>query len=226
MGFKKHLEKGAKRESRLTRGEQYGKPGNYRLGFAKGQGYHEVHHVLCDHAVSKRAEHYEGLSPTTVDYLEACLWITPWSINNKANLIGLPLNRQYRESRGKRPIDLPSHQVDHNTIDGYTQEVSDYLRANVWNQLRAKKKVHDVDVKKVKQLLEDGTTHFDGVLTKRGGRGVGIRGQRGTEAGWTNRFDPRCATSWYAPFSMASAPNHRDPGKDPKDLDAVFNLLG
>jgi len=226
MGFKKHLDRGAKQESCLTRGEQYGKPGNFRVGFKKGKGYHEVHHVLCDHAVSKRAEHYEGLSPTTIDYLEACLWITPWSINNKGNLIGLPLNRQYREARGRSPKNLPSHQVDHNTIEGYTDEVSLYLRKNVWNQLRAKKKAHAVDVQKIKQLLEDGTTHFDGLLEKRGGRGVGIRGESGTQAGWRNRFDVRCEYKWYEPFSMAAVPNVRYPGKDPSDLDNVFNLLG
>jgi hypothetical protein len=226
MGFKKHLDRGAKQESHLTRGQQYGKPGKYRLGFSKSKGYHEVHHVLCDHAVSRRAEYYEGLSPTTIDYLEACLWITPWTINNYDNLIGLPLNRQYRESRGKRPTDLPSHQVDHNTIEGYTDEVSKYLRKNVWNQLRAKKKVHDVDVKKIKKLLEDGTTHFDDLLAKRGKRGIGIRGQTGTEAGWKNRNDPKCSHDWYNPFSMAAMANHRNPGKDPGNLDIVFELLG
>ncbi|MCC6559523.1 MAG: AHH domain-containing protein [Polyangiaceae bacterium] len=222
-----HFQKSKKRESRLTRGQNYRK--KCKAGFMRSKKYSQVHHILCDHSVSARMGAYAEMGKTQeyIDYLEDCLWVTPWSINDPSNLIGLPLNEQYRDSNGLVPVNLPSHQVDHNTADGYTAEVSQWLVDNVWDTLTVKKEPHDVDVKKLKELLEKGTDNFKGKLATRGARvggmlqGIPIAG---TKDCWSHRHE---LDDWYMPFSMGLTPSPRFPGvgNDPS-LERVFEKLG
>ncbi|KFA94394.1 AHH domain-containing protein [Archangium violaceum] len=214
MSVLKHIKKeNKKRKSILHATSNYQK--NCASGFQKKE-YSQIHHILCLQSIASRAEQYK---PGLKDYIEACLWVTPWDINNPDNLMGLPLNKQYRKSDGKEPKNLPSHQIDHNTRGGYREEVSAYLKDNVWSTLTAKKKVHDVDVKKLKDELESASNTFRTRLEKRG-----LRGPQ-TKLGWQNRFEPTYAKTWHLPFSMARIPSPRSPGISLKKLVNVFKKL-
>jgi hypothetical protein len=216
MSALKHIKKEVKkRKSILHKTSNYAK--NCSTGFQK-KNYSEVHHIVCLQSVAARDEQYE---PGLKDYIEACLWVTPWDINNSDNLVGMPLNRQYRKSDGQVPVDQPSHQVDHNTRGGYREEVSKYLENNVWNTLTAKKKVHDVDIKKLREELDNASTTFRNRLKDRGER----EGKNGTQICWQNRFNPNYETKWYRPFSMALRPNPRSPGISLKKMTSIFKKL-
>lgn len=223
-----HFQKDTKRQSYLTRGQSYGKKcRDGKKGFNRSKKYSQVHHILCDHAVSARMESYDDKTQEYIDYLEDCLWVMPWSVNNIDNLIGLPLNEQYRDSNGLLPVNLPSHQVDHNTADGYTREVRDWLAANVWDTLTVKKEPHDVDITKLQKLLEKGVENFAGKLTTRGSRKGGKLNGRpivGTQGCWEHRHE---LVKWYMPFSMGSDPSPRFPGvKSDPALERIFGKLG
>ncbi|MCP3143936.1 AHH domain-containing protein [Pyxidicoccus xibeiensis] len=213
MSVLKHIKKEKKRESTLHKTSNYAK--NCNTGF-RTKPYCEIHHIVCLQSVAARVEQY---NPGLKDYVEACLWVTPWDINDSNNLMGLPLNFQYRMSDGTAPKNMPSHQVDHNTRGGYREEVSDYLKENVWNALTAKKKVHDVDVKRLKDELDKASTTFRGRIKVRGTR------QGGTKKCWQKRFDKAYKALWYHPFSMALRPNPRHPGLSLKTLVKIFKKL-
>ncbi len=223
MGKKQHKEPRRKRESHLERGQSYKRRcKSANKGFNRGGIFSQVHHILCDHAVARRVEAYKKQDDDGA-YMEACLWEVVWSINDLDNLIGLPTSAQYVASSGATPENFVSHTVDHNTTNGYTDEVADWLHKKVWNKLKAKKKVHDTDVQKINSLLESGTRYFAGELECRGMRESGAG--PGTRAGWKHRFEEACEYTWYHPFSMAAVPNHRYPGRDPEDLAEIFELL-
>jgi hypothetical protein len=215
----KHIQKTRKRESVLHKTSGYAS--NCGSGFQK-KGYCQIHHIVCVTCISSRKSGYPA---DMEDYLEACLWITKWDLNDAHNLVGLPLNKQYRKSDGKTPVDQPSHQVDHNTRDGYTKEVLDYLKANVWNSLTAKKKVHDVDAATLRQQLRDASDGFRGKLEKRGKRGKLGTKAGGTDVCWENRFEAPYKSIWYHPFSMGKTPSKRSPGVSLKRLTSIFKKL-
>jgi hypothetical protein len=215
MGLlKDHIKKNPKRESTLHKVGGYDK--NCATGF-QTKGWCQIHHILSLTCIASRKE---GYPDDMEEYLEACLWSTPWDVNAEPNLIGLPLNKQYRRSDGKTPNKLPSHQVDHTGRQGYTKEVAGYLKENVWNSLTAKKKVHDVDIKTLTGALKDGSDEFRERL-------VDIYGIRhgGTRVCWENRFAASYEFKWYHPFSMIMNPSHRSPGAPTKSMKGVFKKL-
>ncbi|NTX06629.1 AHH domain-containing protein [Myxococcus sp. CA051A] len=216
MSLVKHIAKTRKREIVTQRVSGFQK--NCNTGFER-PGFWEAHHIVCVSSVGKRRGDYPKSPPDLADYIEACLWVTPWDINAAHNLIGLPLNRQYRDSDGESPVDLPSHQVDHNTRDGFTDEVSKYLKENVWCSLTAKKKVHDVDIAKLKEELRSASIEFRGRLESRGTR------KGGTKLCWRSRHDEGFARKWYYPFSMGKTPSHRSPGVAYSLLDSIFKKI-
>jgi hypothetical protein len=217
--LQKHIKKTRKRESVLHKTSGYAS--NCGTGF-QTKGYCQIHHVVCVSCIADR----KGAYPDDMeDYLEACLWITKWDLNDGHNLVGLPLNKQYRRSDGKTPVDQPSHQVDHNTRDGYTSEVFKYLKENVWNSLTAKKKVHDVDAGKLRTQLRNASDVFRGRLEKRGKRGDLGSNPGGTGTCWKNRFERAYKDLWYHPFSMGKNPSRRSPGVSLKRLTRIFKKL-
>lgn len=210
-----HFEKPKKRKSVLARNSSY--RSNTTSGFVVGPGKNwEAHHVLCNHAVEGR------VIEKNKEYVEDCLWITDWDLNNGGNMIGLPTNRQYRQSLGAIPLDLPSHQVDHNTVGGYTEECKEWLKINVWDTLLEKKDNHEIDAKDIKALLEGGTTTFLAKIHLRGSR------KGGTKHCWDRRFPAHAehVDGWYHPFSMAKKPSPRSPGIDWSKLENIFKKLG
>ena len=181
----------------------------------------EAHHVACNHAIEGRGETMNQMSKQDKQFIEDCLWITDWDLNNKGNLVGLPTNKQYRLTNGKSPSNQCSHQVDHNTSDGYTNECKQWLFNNVWDTLREQREEHEVDPKDIKSLLEKCTTAFKGHLDTRGAR------KGGTQECWKNRFEDDYESKWYFPFSMAknSAVRNRSPGVSSKKLDGIFRMI-
>lgn len=221
-----HFEKPEKPLSVLVR------KGNYRKtcrtagqGFNSFGKYSQVHHIVCEHAVAQWKDHYED-NPAKMQYIEDCLWITDWNINHKDNLIGLPTNVQFIDIFGNLPetawipLDLPSHLVDHNTDDGYTEEVGAYLKTNIWDTLEESKKNHEVDAEAIKTQLKNASGHFEKRLRDRAKREGGVK------KGWKLRFEKKYEKKWYHPFSMAETPKHRYPGVSHTDLTDIFMKLG
>jgi len=207
-----HFASTYERKSTLTRNSTYRK--DTTEGFIIGEW--ESHHIACDHAITGRE--ISG-DPDTVQYVEDCLWITDWNLNNPDNLIGLPTNLQYVESIGKEPINYCSHQVDHNTNGGYTDECKQWLKNNVWDKLNDKREKHDVNAENIKKALEKCTTTFKRKLKRRGRR------EPGTIIGWEKRFEDGYKNFWYLPFSMAQIPNRRNPGINYGDLEKILKKI-
>lgn len=202
MSNDKHLELPPKKKSVLTRSSDY--RDHCKDGFVEVAGFWEAHHILCNHSLAAR----ENIKAEHMAYVEKCLDITDWNLNDSRNLIGLPKNRQYRESNGTLPKNLCSHQVDHNTSDGYTTECTEWLETNVWKTLTDQQVKHDLRAEDLKGLLEDGTDHFKFLLAERGAR------EDGTRHCWERRFvtNPEHKPHWYYPFSMSSKPRPRHAG--------------
>lgn len=213
-----HLAKAPERKSLLTRDGSYRKTcEDNSLGFTgpnKPDGNRwEAHHILCDHAVGSR---------DTTPYVEDCLWSTDWNLNDKHNLIGLPRNREFRQDGTARADKWVSHQVDHNTQGGYTDECKDWLQNNIFNSLaeKAEEEDHSLEVEDIRSDLRTGSDIFRGLLKARAERPPGI------VEGWKNRFEEEYQKSWYLPFSMGQNPRHRSPGVDLNDKSRnVFKLL-
>lgn len=206
-----HFETTHDRKSVLWRNSTYRQ--DTSDGFRDATGAWESHHICCNHAVEGREINENK------EYVEECLWITDWDLNNSGNLTGLPKNRQYRNSLGTNPVNLCSHQVDHNTSSGYTFECKQWLKINVWNKLNDKKKQHEVNAVDLKAQLEQCTSVFKAKLTARGAR------KGGTLLCWKNRFDPAWTDTWYHPFSMGMFPRPRRPGISSTDLTNIFKLI-
>jgi hypothetical protein len=181
----------------------------------------EAHHIACNHAVEGRDTMMKQMSKEDRRFVEDCLWITDWDLNNKGNLVGLPKNKQYRLTDGKAPANKCSHQVDHNTSDGYTNECKTWLKDNVWDTLREERKEHEIDPKDIKGQLKACTSWFKAELRRRGGR------KGGTAKCWKNRFEDDHTEKWYYPFSMANdgAVRHRSPGVSLKKLEGIFKMV-
>lgn len=174
-----------------------------------------VHHILPVTCMAKRFSNYKKDNPDVATYIERCLDITNWNINDSHNQIRLPKKKQYLATNGKTPSNLPCHDVDHPT---YTDEVSDHLKTKVWDALCANQEPHKVDAKDIKAELEGISTLFKGRLATRGNRSPK------TADGWTRRHDQDLADSWYRPFSMAEDPQPRSPGST-KDLSGILDKL-
>jgi hypothetical protein len=192
----------------------------------------QAHHILCNHSVSE-SNMAAAIPKEDLLFAKAVLWITDWDLNNSHNMVGLPTNWQYRDSDGQTPVNLPSHQVDHNTTDGYTDECTDWLKTNVWDKIKDKGKDHQANAENMKTLLKSGTDHFLGQLQKRGIR----PNRKGTAYCWSHRCKkaPPDATAaekknykqepkWYSPFSMARDRhvNERSPGVDWKSTQSAL----
>jgi len=222
-----HLTKPPKRESILERSNNF--KTNLAGGYTSGSSpwLNQVHHILpCALFKYARIEEAVNKDAARATYCSDCLWITPWDINLGPNLIQLPLWGAYvkaykslptirKVKKGdpitlvmpavaappNAPVNLPCHDRDHLTKDGYSREVRDWLTDNIWNALNVVKKQHAVDAKTVQDQLKAGEEAWRTELEV-------FRGDRfkGTVAAWINR---RNDPLWYEPFSMAASPTPR-----------------
>lgn len=201
----KHLSLPAKCSSVLVRKGNYRgncpPHGGRKFTDGKTPWRNQVHHILCEHAITDFS-----VPKDKFDYIKACLCIAAWDINVANNLVGLPMKSVYIRSGGKTPTNLCCHNVDHNTSDGYTNEVKKWLHKNIWDTLQANQKDHKVEAKDIAGQLDGCISHFKGILKQRGARNLG------TLSSYTKRFDADQAKKWYKPFSMAAKPTHRSPG--------------
>jgi len=195
-------------------------------GFTGGTpGVHwQSHHIVCVSSLGSRI----AKDAPTKRKLEKSLYITDWNINKAPNMIGLPQRCQFRLSYGEAeagvtswravtPKNRPSHNNDHNTTDGYTDEVTKHLQANIWDKFDADKGDHKADAVWLKDQLEAASKHFEDLLMERGKR------DPGTVKAWKERFDRQ--PGWEDPFSMADVPTERSPGKAIGDLTNIFQRL-
>jgi hypothetical protein len=189
----------------------------------------QSHHIVCISSMASRQVN----NPTTKLKLEQSLYITDWNINEKPNMIGLPMRCQYRLSYGAaedatlinpaagaaawgavKPVNKPSHSNDH---PSYTAEVSRHLQTNIWDKFDADKGDHNADATWLKDQLEGASRHFQSVLLQRGAR------TPGTIKAWQQRFT--MGAGWVDPFSMAAQPAERNAGKSIGDLTNIFQSL-
>jgi len=238
MGEKedKHILKTEKCQSVLQRDSSYRDNTPMRPWMKTEEVQWQAHHILCNHSVTW-GNIADAIPKEDLLFARACIWITPWDLNDSHNMMGLPTNWQYRDSDGKDPVNLPSHQVDHNTDDGYTDECTDWLKTNVWDKVKDKGKDHKANAANMRELLRAGSEHFRIKLGERGVRPDG----KGTAYCWAHRCPgpPPGATpqekknykqepKWYFPFSMAKDKdvNERSPGVNWKSTeDALAEIL-
>jgi hypothetical protein len=176
---------------------------------------HEVHHIVCEHAILD----IQVDDAAKLQFIKDCLCATTWDINQGDNLIRVPLKGTYTASNGVTPQNACAHNCDHNITRGYTDEVKTWLKNNIWDTCVDQKKSHQTNTDAIQALLGTCITVFTAELTRRGIR------SGGTKNAWDNRFLAGWETTWYLPFSMADDPfvTPRLPvGKWPKCL----SLLG
>lgn len=185
-----------------------------KMATGKSPYKNQIHHILCEHAILdiQPAGDDDGKK---LQFIKDCLCMAVWDINDPSNLIGLPLKSAYTRPGVNKPQNHCCHNVDHNTSDGYTNEVKGYLHRVVWNELIDQKKPHSVNVDNIVQALKDCTSLYTDILTARGLR------NKGTELSYANRFTQ---PKWYAPFSMSLNPTPRSPGG--RGMPKILKMLG
>lgn len=198
------IQKTHDRKSTLTRSS------NYRDNTPnQGPGDWRSHHVLCCMAVKSI-----NVQSDYLHFVEDCLWITDWNINDADNLLSLPTKQQHVAQQGCSPANKPAHNVDHPI---YNQDVCKWLKENVWDNVKMQQAPHTVDPKCIASDLKNCTKSFKAFLTA-----YGIR-NGGTALSWKNRFDEE--DTWFEPFSMAATPSPRHPGTKTSLAD-LFTKIG
>jgi hypothetical protein len=167
----------------------------------------ESHHILCISCVNGYMvlKAYKDKERTFIDN---CYKETEWCINQKPNLIALPMKLVYEDYEKSRGLDLPCHDWDHNNTGGYTDEVATEINIKVWQKLKEKMgKEEPCDLAKsvVAKELVDLADDFRAKLVDRGQRPVGAK--TGTQAaydeGTANKPKSKRIPLWWFPFSMA-----------------------
>jgi hypothetical protein len=169
-------------------------------------GAWNAHHILPVQCVGSRP---------IITYVEKCLKLTKWNINDKHNITPLPRKSEYTKTVGA-PVNLCCHNVDHMR---YNDECTTWLTNKVWNKIAAKEVVpHDTPAEAIQGTLNDAVDHWRGELTTRGSRAPG------TIIGWRERGK---IPNWHYPFSMCSNPPPRHPNLDldEKKLKALLALI-
>ncbi len=124
--------------------------------------------------------------------------LTKWCINQKPNMIALPLKSTHRAHEEVRDMKLPAHDVDHNCTDGYTEEVLEDIKEMIWAKVKkaaAKKGKDHFEPKQVKSQFEKLVGKFRRNIHTRGGRSGGTATAYKKMGSTKNR--------WWLAFSMA-----------------------
>lgn len=179
--------------------------------FVFGKKY-EAHHILCVACVAGQI--------IAKDSIDSVIAQTKWCINNKKNMMALPLwghtvrwycsEKLGEEENPGRPDfqDLPQHDWDHNSKKGYTWEIETELKdiAKVIEDAG-----HEVEPDDIAAALNNLSMTYERNLKSRGAR----RG--GTHRAWLSGGDEQ---EWYEPFSMASTGNLTAKGFPAKSFDS------
>jgi hypothetical protein len=102
----------------------------------------------------------------------------------------------FARRRSPKFKDTPQHDYDHNSSDGYKQEVDTELKKLAGKVAKSKKK-HEGKVDELRGDLEALSRHFRSELKRRGER------QSGTHKAWHAGLKGTNG-KWYEPFSMAN----------------------
>lgn len=158
----------------------------------------EAHHVLSVEAVNAYGSMPQYSSCVTE--IDDCYKLTDWCINQKPNLLGMPLKEVYRNFPASRTLNIPCHDWDHTCKDGYFEEVVDALEVKIWKKIKkavatANQSGAHFSANAVLQELQDLERDFQTRLSQRGQR------KGGTASGWANQGSK--TNEWWLPFSMA-----------------------
>ena len=184
------------------------------------KGVWEAHHIMCISSMQQRQS--VGRANETEQWLEDCLWVSKWDINDAHNMTGLPINSEFRTNGISRANKWVSHSVDHNSKNGYTEEVTGYLQREVFDSLKRErsKGEHSFTAADISEELKGVSDEYRDILDERANdRVVSLK------EGWEKRFEKSHERIWYHPFSMAKFPNHRYPGVSLKNLTGVLKML-
>lgn len=204
---KKHVDEAKKRLCVLEPDSVY----RTTCGPLPGCSQWQAHHILSIYALGQRPRD---------EYIEAYLKITNWNCNHKNNLTPLPTKSQYIASRGQNPINIPAHNIDHTSTNGYNDECAVYLQTKVWSKIKKTRKPHETDAQSLAAALNAASTVFKSFLIT-----AGLR-EGGTQVCWNSRFpkNPGYNPKWYYPFSMSRSPTRRHPGTT-RSLAHIFTMI-
>lgn len=187
---------------------------------------YEAHHLVCVAPVSN-----ELVSKTGI---KGVIEQTKWCINNKDNMIPMPLwghtIKWYCEiteddtgmdvddisdaikDRVKAPKfeNIPQHDFDHNCKEGYTWEVEEEVK-KLAKEIKANG--HKLKGEKLEARLKELSEDFKGRLDDRGIR------KGGTHKAWKLAQKEPPDPQWCHPFSMASDDKVSDKGFPVKNFD-------
>ncbi|MEP1446871.1 MAG: AHH domain-containing protein [Paraglaciecola sp.] len=161
----------------------------------------EAHHLLCIASVTE----FVGKDKKIQDIVK----VTRWCINDSHNMLGMPLwghtinhyctfiGALFSKERDAPWFEnTPMHDYDHNSTDGYKDELDDSLK-ELAKQIKAlADKEHEMPEKKLADSLEAKSTSFRSKLLVRGKR------SGGTHKAWQLGME-KPDSDWYLPFSMA-----------------------
>jgi len=163
---------------------------------------YEAHHLLCVACVT---EMLAGEAK-----LREILEQTEWCINAKKNMLGMPLwghtlqwycdlaagGELLENVAAPRFENVPQHDYDHNSKEGYTKEVKRSL-ATLAEKVAKSTDKHEEVAGTLKHDLEDLSDVYRDKLSNRGMR------SGGTHNAW-KKGSEHPDSDWYLPFSMAN----------------------
>jgi hypothetical protein len=172
-----------------------------KKGYIHLSTYSNIHHIVC---VSSMADGtIKGYVPDDAqfEFIQNCLAVTNWNINDEPNVVGLPKKQAYVDKAAEPPSwdGWACHQVDHHT---YLTKVSQRLFDQIW--VTCQDVAQDCKVKgtAIAGQLKDESDYW---LKKLGGRGTAVA--------WATRENN--PDTWYKPFSMDHiSPSKRKPPPD------------
>ncbi|MFN8066631.1 MAG: AHH domain-containing protein [Vicinamibacterales bacterium] len=193
--------------------------GNKYTDIMSGTGswgkYPQKHRVLKAVERSPEAHHVLPVASVTAEITanskikDEVVKNTQWCVNDKANMIALPLFEMtflhyiINEEDSAPPFEgLPMHNYDH----GAFQDEVDAKLKKIGNDAQANTKAHEDATKELKGALDSLRDAYNPKLASRGKRGKGTHGE------FVNAMkDPDAASAeeWYVPFSMADDPDPR-----------------
>jgi len=170
---------------------------------------HEAHHLLCVSCVTEFIGYDEQIQEIVAQ--------TPWCINSTTNMFAMPLwghtikyycnlrrsGATFRDRSADPPKfeNIPQHDYDHNSDNGYTDEVGKDLE-KVARQIAKKRKAHEAAIMELESRLNSLSEKYRKKLQGRGRR------CQGTHYAWTVAGLSGDA-KWCHPFSMAAKPEKR-----------------
>jgi hypothetical protein len=156
----------------------------------------EVHHAVCVSSVNEYRNPKYGMDAKHIEKIDACYRLTDWCIHQSNNLISLPKKATYIKNAASRSENLPCHDLDHNIVGGYADDVTSEIELRIWQ--------------KIKQVVESKGPHFKpyavaqefAALEEKFMRLLRVRGHRAS--GTSSAFQNMGTGNWFLPFSMAS----------------------